>query len=126
MKRKNQPPARSPGSPAPPPAAPGSWRSSPSTNTSLLGVKLTRKPKSDIPQYDGLEELSDTIEADADENDKAVNTNSKTPAPKEEKTEDFSEVLKLLNNIKENREKERQRYKEENVAIIKASFKNNV
>ena len=91
-----------------------------------MGVKLTRKPKSDIPQYDGLEEVNDTIEADADENDKAVNTNSTAPAPKEQKTEDFSKVLKLLDEMKENREKERVREKEENVAILKAAFKNNV
>ena len=57
LRRKNQPPARSPRSPARPPAAPGFWRSSPATNTSLVGVRLTRKPKSDIPQYDGLQEV---------------------------------------------------------------------
>ena len=119
IRRKNQPPARSPRSTARPPAAPGSWRSSPATNTSLVGVRLTRKPKSDIPQYDGLE----ATEADADENDKAVNTDSKTPAPEEQKTEDFARVLKLLNEMEETREKERQRDKEENEAITKASFK---
>ena len=123
IRRKNQPPARSPRSPARPPAAPGSWRSSPATNTSLVGVRLTRKPKSDIPQYDGLEEVSDTTEADADEKDKAVNTDSKTPAPEEQKTEDFAKVLKLLNEIEETHEKERQRDNEENEAMIKASFK---
>ena len=117
MKRKTQPPARSPGSPARPPAAPGSWRSSPSTNTSLVGVKLTRIPKSDIPQCDGLEEESDTIEADAYEKD------SKTVAPEEQKTEDFSRVLKLLKEMEENHEKDRQIDKEENEAILKASFK---
>ena len=85
-----------------------------------MGVRLTRKPKSDIPQYDGLE---DTTEADADEKDKAVNTDSKTPAPEEQKTEDFAKVLKLLNEMEETREKERQRDKEENEAMIKASFK---
>ena len=120
IRRKNQPPARSPRSPARPPAAPGSWRSSPATNTSLVGVRLTRKPKSDIPQYDGLE---DTTEADADEKDKAVNTVSKTPTSEEQKTEDFAKVLKLLNEMEETREKERQRDKEENEAMIKASFK---
>ena len=102
MKKKNQPPARSPESPAPPPAAPGSWRSSPSTNTSMLGVKLTRKPKSDIPQYDGLEELSITSETD-------------DPAPQGQKTENFSEVLKLLEQLKENREKDSQREEEERI-----------
>ena len=88
-----------------------------------MGVRLTRKPKSDIPQYDGLEEVSDTTEADANEKDKAVNTDCKTPAPEEQKTEDFAKVLKLLNEMEETREKERQRDEEENEAMIKASFK---
>ena len=57
-----------------------------------------------------------------------MNTDSKTPAPEEQKTEDFAKVLKLLNEMEETCEKERQRDKEENEAkaSFKESLKNNV
>ena len=40
---------------------------------------------------------------------------NETDAPEEQETEDFSEVLKLLNQLKENREQDRQREEEDRI-----------
>ena len=100
LKKKNQPSDP----PASPPAAPGSWRSSPPTNTSRVGVKLTRRPKSGIPQHDGLDDVSENSETEANEKEKTSES---------QMTEDLSEVLKYLEQRRHMEEEDRVKKREE-------------
>ena len=80
LEKKQQHP-KTPGAPGTPgkpsPAPPGSWRSSLPADTSCVGVKLTRKPKSVIPQVDGLDETPS--EPEVEKKVKAVQTEKEAP-----------------------------------------------
>merc|ERR1712129_233772 len=76
----------------------------PPTNTSRVGVKLTRRPKSGIPQHNGLDNISENSETEANEKEKTSES---------QMTEDLSEVLKYPEQRRHMEEEDRVKKQEE-------------